>query len=212
MAILEYRNGLGHSGYDNSVGLFFNLGNAYYKNDELGKAILYYEKAARISPFSKDIQFNLELAKESIQGDVSPLPKFFLFSWFDSLSRILNSRLWALISILFVSLGFYLLFRWSVAKTRKTKGLSFMGGIMVLLISILPISLALNSAQMESDDSLAILISDKTPLLNAPDGTTQFEIFEGTELRIRDRIGEWIKVGLVNGDEGWVKETEVSRV
>lgn len=46
-----------------SAALYFNLGNAYFKNGDLGHAVLNYLKAKRIDPTDPDIRQNLEFAQ-----------------------------------------------------------------------------------------------------------------------------------------------------
>ncbi len=54
--------------------VYYNLGNAYYKQDQIGRAILAYERASRLIPRDGDLKNNLELANErtvdQIAGDV----------------------------------------------------------------------------------------------------------------------------------------------
>jgi tetratricopeptide (TPR) repeat protein len=58
-----------------SCDLYYNLGNAYFKQDSLANAIFYYEKALLISPNDKDIQNNLAFAKSKTIDAIEELPK-----------------------------------------------------------------------------------------------------------------------------------------
>ena len=64
-----------------SATILYNLGNAYYKNENLGLAILNWERAKLLQSNDKDINFNLRIAKESIKGEVIPVKPFFLLKW-----------------------------------------------------------------------------------------------------------------------------------
>ena len=81
-AISQYENVLG-SGYE-SAGLYFNLGNAYFKENNIPAAILNYEKAGKLDPTDENIRFNLDLANSRIIDKMEPLPEFFLKSWWKS--------------------------------------------------------------------------------------------------------------------------------
>ena len=82
-AIDEYKQ-LVDEGYS-GVALFYNLGNSYYRIGKLGYAILYYEKALKLSPSDEDVQHNLNFAKLSTVDRIQPLPRFFLFDWWEAI-------------------------------------------------------------------------------------------------------------------------------
>ena len=85
-------------GYE-SAGLYFNLGNAYFKLKDIPSAILYYEKAKKLDPNDEDIRFNLELANSRIIDKMEPLPEFFLRSWLRAVRDMLSSDQWAKIGV-----------------------------------------------------------------------------------------------------------------
>jgi tetratricopeptide (TPR) repeat protein len=79
--------------------LYYNLGNAYFKLNNLPMAIFYYEKAKKLNPYDADILFNLEIANGRIIDKIEPVPQFFLFKWWDLLVKSRTMEQWARVSI-----------------------------------------------------------------------------------------------------------------
>ena len=69
-----------------SARLYYNLGNAYFKNGELGKAILYYNRALVVSPSMDDAKYNLEIAEVQTKDNISVVPEFFLNRWLHTMT------------------------------------------------------------------------------------------------------------------------------
>lgn len=78
--------------------LYYNLGNAYYKSNEIGKSILNYERALRLSPMFDDARVNLELAQLKVVDNIVQAPTFFLGRWIENLMKLLTSNQWLIIS------------------------------------------------------------------------------------------------------------------
>jgi tetratricopeptide (TPR) repeat protein len=95
----------------NNGRLFYNLGNAYLKNDDLGHALLWYERALKRIPDDPDLRFNydyaLTLTKDERGEQESPLLHI-LFFWKYQLSHstvrwtaiLINAALWIALSVL----------------------------------------------------------------------------------------------------------------
>lgn len=197
-----------------STELHYNLGNAYYRNEQLGKAILHYEKALILSPNDADIKKNLAIAEQQKQDEISTLPPFFLTQWWNSLSSTFSSTVWAILTILFLwgsALGWAL---WIMGKTRESRKKGFTTGIVILILTLLPLSLAWNRLQQETNSQQAIITAKETVLRSAPDGESQeiFPLHEGTKVQLLDKIDTWHKVKLGDGEQGWLSEEVVEMI
>ncbi len=109
-AVDEYQKviGLGYEG----TSLFYNLGNSYYREGKIGFAILYYEKALKLSPGDDDVIHNLAIANAKTVDKIDTLPKFFLFQWWESFLRLFSVVGWSHVAftlylLLLVSIGLY---------------------------------------------------------------------------------------------------------
>ena len=88
-----------NSGYS-STKLYYNLGNAYFKAGQNGKAIVYYNKALALSPTDADTKYNLAVANSFVKDEIAEIPTFFLVKWLRSVRDLLGSNAWAIISLI----------------------------------------------------------------------------------------------------------------
>ena len=88
-----------------SPSLFYNLGNAYYRGGNIGKAVLNYERALKLDPSDADARHNLELARAHTLDKIDNVPEFILFSWIKNLKASLSSNTWAVISLVLLAAG-----------------------------------------------------------------------------------------------------------
>ena len=87
-----------------SARLYYNLGNAYFKSGELGKAILYYNRALVISPSMEDAKHNLEIAEAQTKDNISVVPEFFLNRWMRLLRSSITCTAWSILSVVFFAM------------------------------------------------------------------------------------------------------------
>ena len=192
--------------------LYYNLGNARFKQGELAQAILNYERALRLQPNNKDAQYNLAFAQSRITDNIVE-QDFFLSSWACTVRNCLSERTWwstsiglficALIALLLFLLGREL---W----LRKT---AFHVAWIALLFSLIA---GLNAGSLHQRNTLrneAIITQGVVNVKSSPDrsGTDLFTIHEGTKVTIRETLGEWVNVR-VGSNEGWMKSGYLERI
>ena len=192
--------------------LYYNLGNARFKQGELAQAILNYERALRLQPNNKDAQYNLAFAQSRITDNIVE-QDFFLSSWARTVRNSLSERTWwstsiglficALIALLLFLLGREL---W----LRKT---AFHVAWIALLFSLIA---GLNAGSLHQRNTLrneAIITQGVVNVKSSPDrsGTDLFTIHEGTKVTIRETLGEWVNVR-VGSNEGWMKSGYLERI
>lgn len=196
-----------------SAELHYNLGNAYYRTNTLGKAILNYEKALKIAPGNEDIQKNLEIAESQKQDDITTLPPFFLTQWWNGLSSVFSSTIWGILTLLFLWLSAAGWALWIRGATRESRKKGFTSGIVLLIIAFLPLLLGWNRLQQETNSQEAIIII-KTTLHSAPDADSQeiIPLHQGTKVQLLDKIDTWYKVKLGDGEQGWLAEEVIGKI
>ena len=192
--------------------LYYNLGNARFKQGELAQAILNYERALRLKPNYKDAQYNLAFAQSRITDNIVE-QDFFLSSWARTMRNSLSEPTWwstsiglficALIALLLFLLGREL---W----LRKT---AFHVAWIALLFSLIA---GLNAGSLRQRNTLrneAIITQGVVNVKSSPDrsGTDLFTIHEGTKVTIRETLGEWVNVS-VGSNEGWMKAAHLERI
>src|ERR1035437_1857076 len=122
--------------------LYFNLGNAYYKSNEVGHSILNYERALRLSPSFDDARFNLELAQLKVVDNIVPSPTFFIGRWIQNLIKLLTSNEWMLISFGVFILCLFFVFLFVFGPSRFIRKMSFNFALVFLLFSLLSLFFA----------------------------------------------------------------------
>ena len=199
-----------------SAELHYNLGNAYFKINKLGKAILNYERALLISNVKNrdDIKYNLVLARKKLPDDIESLPQFFLKRWKNNLNQLATSNSWSIVALLFFWLGIGGLVLWLKGKNRLRKKIGFVSGLANLMFSALTFLMAMDSANEERNGSSAVIMSSEVNLRSAPDEVSNsiFLLHEGTSVELLDQIGEWYKVKLLNGELGWLPMKVLEKV
>ena len=195
-----------------SATLYYNAGNAYFKQGELAKAILNYERALRLEPGHKDAKFNLAFAQSRITDNIVE-HDFFLSTWVKSFRNTLSEHSWTILSIcLFVlcltGILFFLLAR--ETWVRKT---AFHTAWLALMFCIIA---GLNAGSLHKRDTLrneAIITQGIVNAKSSPDrsGTDLFTLHEGTKVTIRETLGEWANIR-VGSNEGWIQIRCLERI
>ncbi len=211
-AITQYESILKTNNY--SEGLYYNLGNAYFKTNNLGKAILYYEKALLAAPRDADVLYNLEIAKAKTKDDLSRIGKFFLAEWWQSIHKSFNASIWGMLILLSLWAGIAGFILWLLAASRERKKQGFIGGIALILLSILLYFLGNSQANFEQNSRTAVVLENTIELKNGPDAqsTAVIDVHEGLKVELLDQIGDWYKVKLMNGDEGWLPMSSLAEI
>lgn len=192
--------------------LCFNLGNACFRAGQLGKAILYYEKALSLCPTDEAILTNLELVRSELtdQIDHSTAPEW--WDWFLNPQWIMRSNAWAITfaSLFWVGLGlfWYRLQRKPAQVWWSWATWSISGLALVTLIG------ATLSYWHDYQNPSGVILSKETTLRIGPEKASPAirKLHEGTKVAYLDKIGDWDKVRLANGQEGWLEVRSTGRI
>ena len=187
--------------------LYYNLGNAYYKENKITDAILNYERAKLYIPNNKDLLFNLEMANRRITDKIDAVPEFFIITWWKAFIGIFTSDTWSIISMISFILFLSSVFLFFFTRTYSLKGISFWLGIVLIIISISSFIFAGKTKMTIEKHNTAIIFESVINVKSSPGdvGTELFVIHEGTKVEITQTSGEWIEIKLANGNKGWVK-------
>ncbi len=210
-AIVQYQTILDSIGP--SAEIYYNLGNAYYKTNELGRAILNYERTLAINPFHKDAKYNLRIAQERIVDKVTDNNSFFISKWTKSLIHSLKAHTWMWISVGLFLLTLIGLFVYFFSKNIALRKTGFHIAWIALLTSIISLIFCLVSNAQEQSHSEAIIMAGIVNAKASPDrsGTDLFVLHEGTKVYITDSISEWIEIE-VGQNKGWIPQKAAERI
>jgi tetratricopeptide (TPR) repeat protein len=195
-------------------GVYYNLGNAYYKTNQLGPAILNYERARLREPGNEDIHYNLDLARQQITDRIEQIPDFFLTRWVRQFINLLPSDQWAVMSA--ATFVIFLVFLTLYLYTRRLtlKKSSFWMGILALVIAVASFVFAMQQKKDIVDSQQAIVFDSKVVVRSSParSGTELFVIHEGTKVYLEDKVSGWYEIRLSDGSQGWLKQETVEPV
>ncbi len=209
--------------YGASSEMYYNLGNAYYKSNNLGKAILNYERALKLDAGNDDVRYNLNYVKSKIIDNL-PDNRNFLTRICDSIIYSISSNSWAYISfvifvLLLISVASYIYF-----ENVLIRKFGFFGAIILFIVLIGSITCSILSA-VHSNNSIEAIILDEAvmlstsprePLSHAEEAVL---LHEGTKVEIIDSLQTtndttcrmWYEVN-INNDRAWIKSLSVEKI
>ena len=215
LAYREARYQAAYDGYERLLGtpgadghLLYNLGNAAFRLNQLGRAILYYEKAQLIVPRDADLKFNLAHAREQIR-DVIPeaesVAETALF-WLGSLTLAEFFWCFALANVLF----------WGILAIRIYSRTEWTYSLIFLLLGfwlLAGISFGVKWQQTRTDDR-AVILQTEISVLAGPDSrdTLLFKLHEGTIVHLERSEEGWSLIRLSDGRRGWLRGEGVERI
>ena len=197
-----------------SEGLYHNLGNSYYRLGRPAFAVLQYERGLLLAPRDPDLRHNLEVVRAGLPDELETIPAFFLKRWWDALLQAFPSGGWAAIGLLFLWAGLGGIGLWLLARRRKLRAWGFFLGLGLLLFSLPAFTLSFARKSMEQNSGRAVIMVPEVNLRSAPDpeSTAILPLHAGTTVEMLDAIGDWHKVLLTNGDQGWLPAAAVEKV
>jgi tetratricopeptide (TPR) repeat protein len=199
---------------EQSASLYFNLGNAQYKLNHIGPSIYYYEKALQLSPNDSDIKNNLAFAQNARIDAIEPLPETFFSKWYKNISGIFTFNGWAIVGVVlaFLFVLFFLLYYFSFGERRKR--LFFASSILIVLLLVGSLTMAFLSYGDFKNDRPAIIFTDKIEIKTAPTmgSDVAFTLHEGTKVQITAKDGNWYRIALTDGKDGWIPASDLKQL
>ena len=190
-----------------SPDIYYNLGNSYYKMNNIAKAVLNYERALLMNPGNGDIRFNLELARSKTVDKVTPSSEMFFVSWTQSLMNTMSEKAWARTGIIMFILTILTLSLFIFGKRVILKKIGFIAAICFFLITILAnVFASEQKTELVNHDNAIIMVPSVT-VKSTPNqsGTDLFILHEGRKVMIKDNtMKEWKEIKLEDGNVGWV--------
>ena len=198
------------SGYVSSA-LFYNTGNTYFKLKQTGKSILYYERALKLDPSDKDVISNLELAKEYTLDKIEAVPDFIIKTWVKDINYSLSSDLWSYLALMFLAGAVALILLFKFGPTSRTRKTAFFCAMVATLFFIFSSGFAWSQKHSYNLKNTAIIMQPVSTIKSSPDnsGKALFILHEGTKVELIEELGQWKRVELADGRQGWVASLDI---
>lgn len=201
------------SGYV-AADLFFNIGNTYFKLNQIAPAILNYERALLLSPNNDDILFNLEMVRTFAVDRIEPLPEFILLTWYKSFRNNFTPTIWVYFSIFFFALSLLLLIFFWFSQKRFIKRLCFSVALFFLFLTVVTATFASQENVKLTSRREAIVMNPVVAVKSSPDETGKdiFILHSGAKVFITKSIGEWEEIKIADGNKGWIRKADIERI
>ncbi len=201
-------------GYESGA-LYYNLGNAYFKQGDLGRAILNYRRAEKLYPRDPDIRTNLKIARDQradvyeIAGDV-----FAIESTTNPINRLTLDELalftlaaWAVLALLVLVLLF--------TRRPAIRNGAVYASVVVGLTLLLSAAVTGERWYSESAGHEVVVVAELVDVVSGPgtNYTQEFTLHGGSEARMLEQRGSWSRLSLPDGDlQGWVPSSAVEEL
>jgi tetratricopeptide (TPR) repeat protein len=200
-------------GYE-SYALYYNLGNAYFRNNENTEAIYYYEKALKLAPKNEDLQHNIEVANSKLIDKVEKVPELFYKRWWKEILYLLDIDKLAIINILFLTSALLLIALYIVLSNILIRKVCFWVGFSLLLLFGIGTIAASQRNHILKEQHEAIVFTPTVNIKSSPDENSKdiFVLHEGTKVTLLDVVAEWQEIRIANGSIGWIKAADLKKI
>lgn len=200
--------------YGKNADIYYNLGNAYFKNNDFAKAILNYERCLIYAPSNNDAKANLELAKANCVDKIDVIEPIIFKKWSDAIGDLFSCNTWTNLSIalfLLFSLcagGYFFMRKVTIRK------IGFYLGIVSILLCLISNYYANYQYKKINERYYAIVVSPTITVKGSPadSGTQLFTVHEGLKVKVLSTLSGWSEVELSDGNVGWVPSVTIEKI
>ena len=195
-----------------SADLYYNLGNAYYRTENMTRAVLNYERALLLSPGDADIRFNLQMARSKTIDKITPESEMFFVTWYRSLVNLMSVDAWARTALIALALAIVLVLVFLFAGRIWLRKVGFFGAAILVLLFLVSNFFAYMQKRELVNRHGAIVMESAVTVKSTPaaQGTDLFILHEGTKVDIIDgAMKGWKRIRVADGKEGWVETKQI---
>lgn len=194
--------------------LYYNLGNTYYKLGQIPSAILYYERSLLLDPRDEDTRFNLNLANQMVVDKINPVREFFIKSWIKAAASTMKADTWGILSILFAIITSFAIVFLYATRGSRLRTTSLASGIVSLIMLIISLSFGAVENHRVYKANEAIVFAPTITAKSSPDssGTDLFVVHEGLKVKILEKMGEWVRIRIPDGNVAWMPGSAVIEI
>ncbi|AYN65908.1 tetratricopeptide repeat protein [Euzebyella marina] len=197
-----------------SAELYYNLGNSYYKLNQIAPSIYYYEKALLLRPNDEEIKNNLAYANNMTLDAIETLPETGLSNIYKNIVGQLSFDQWAYLAVAFLILFVFLYIAFYYFRYSSRKRISFVISIVALFLSVVALVFAILQYNKFKDDMPAIVFADESSVKAEPNARSQeaFALHEGTKVNVLEELNDWKKIKIADGSIGWIPAEDIKEL
>jgi tetratricopeptide (TPR) repeat protein len=211
-AITQYEKIIA-GGYESSA-LYYNIANAYFRNNETAQAILYYEKALKQDPNNEDIKHNIEVINSKLTDKVEKIPELFYKRWWKQVLNMMDIDMLATVNILLLTLALLLFAVYVAVSNILIRKISFWAGSILFLFFTVGVLAASQRSHYLNNQHEAIIFTPTINIKSSPDENSKdiFVLHEGTKVTLLDVVADWQEIRIANGSVGWIKSSDIRKI
>ena len=194
-----------------SADLYFNLGNANYKLNNIAPSIYFFEKALILAPNDSEIKNNMAFAKNMTIDVIDSIPEAGLAKILKSTTNKMSFDTWAIMSVTLVLCFVVLFLIYYFAYSTFRKRITFISSLVTLSLVCISLAFAFHKYNLDKIDKPAIVFVQESKVKNTPNpnGEEAFRLHEGTKVQVLESYNNWQKIKLTDGKTGWVTSEDI---
>lgn len=195
-------------------GLYYNLGNSYYKAGYNAKALLWYERALRLDPSDEDIQHNIAFVNQKITDRINAVPETAFARWWNRLSGQHTERGWAIWAIVgaFILVGSILGYLFSSSKALQISCFILFWGALLLIVFSLVFANKEKKRYEQTSEAIVMNLVVEAKTAPSEKSRTTFVIHEGLKVQITNEINGYVEIRIPNGEKGWITRNTIEKI
>lgn len=210
---ITYYDSISSSGM-HSAALYFNLGNAHYKQNAIAPSILNYEKALLLDPENQQVLDNLAFAQNMALDRFSALPESDLKTVSNRLLYITSVRGWSILVVVCIWIAVLFFYLYIKGTTSGSKRLFFSGFILAGFCTLIALMFAFQQKRTNQNTRPAIVFAQEESFRAEPNLRSEvlLTIHEGAKVFVQESVEDWVKIKLANGAVGWIPKSSIQRI
>ncbi|PQV45247.1 SH3 domain-containing protein [Jejuia pallidilutea] len=194
-----------------SAELYYNLGNAHYKLNNIAPSIYYFEKALLLNPNDKDIKNNLDYANNMTIDAIENVPEVGFSKLIKSMTKTFSFDVWAKIAVAFAIVYVVLVLLYYFSYSSLKKRITFITSIICLLFLCISLAFAFNKFELDKKENPAIVFAQESQVKTEPNLRSEesFRLHEGTKVQVLDTVNNWKEIKLSDGKTGWIPSEDI---
>lgn len=204
----EQKNGM-------SAEAYYNIGNAYFRMDQIPQAVLAYERASLLSPSNDDIQHNLNIARSKTVDKLPAESTIFFSQWWAAIVNMMSIDSWALMALVSLIVALLLFLSYLFLTDEAVRRMSFYGSASLLLLFFCANVFAWQRKSSLQSHDRGVVMTSAVTVKTAPEtkASDSCVIHEGTAVRVTDKdMKGWYGIQLSDGREGWVQTNDIELI